>query len=353
LGAILLKHSATFPFIIALLAALFFGAATPVSKTLLTQLTTFQLAGLLYLGAAGGVIFLLLREGKFMLPWQMDRQNAFRLAGAIFFGGVIGPIALLWGLEQASAASVSMWLNLEVVATAVLGHFLFRDYLTRRSWLATGGVFLAAGILALGDGIAGIQAGLLVTIACVCWGIDNHLTALIDGITPAQSTFWKGLVAGSTNLAIGISLVPIQAASTSVVSALAVGAVSYGLSIVFYITAAQHLGATRSQLIFSSAPFLGVLLSISFLREPFTLIQGVAAILFLISMLVLFREQHQHHHKHANIYHDHLHIHNDDHHLHQHPGNLDKLRHSHQHNHDAFAHGHPHWPDLHHRHDHN
>ena len=49
-------------------------------------------------------------------------------------------------------------------------------------------------------------AGFLVLLACCCWGLDNHLTALIDGLTPSQSTFWKGLVAGSVNTALGLAL---------------------------------------------------------------------------------------------------------------------------------------------------
>jgi hypothetical protein len=43
------------PVVYALLAAALFGAATPASKVLLMGLTSFQLAGLLYLGAALGV----------------------------------------------------------------------------------------------------------------------------------------------------------------------------------------------------------------------------------------------------------------------------------------------------------
>jgi hypothetical protein len=31
-----------------------------------------------------------------------------------------------------------------------------------------------------------------VLAACACWGLDNQLTALIDGITPSQTAFWKG-----------------------------------------------------------------------------------------------------------------------------------------------------------------
>ncbi len=336
---------------IALLSALLFGAATPISKNLLSQLSSFQLAGLLYIGAAIGVIFIVVRDGKFILPWRMDRKNAFRLLGAVIFGGMLGPLALLAGLRLANASSVSMWLNLEMVATAVLGHFIFKDHLTRTGWIAAGGILLSAVILTSGEGSAGILAGVLVTLACICWGIDNHLTALIDGITPAQSTFWKGLVAGTTNLIIGISIAPLVGSMGAVVGGLILGVFAYGFSIVLYITAAQHLGATRSQLIFSSAPFWGILLSILILGEKFTWQLAVAIILFIASLVLLMREQHQHHHIHEEMLHDHPHRHDDGHHDH-HDMDVPDGWHSHPHQHVFLKHAHPHLPDLHHRHTH-
>jgi drug/metabolite transporter (DMT)-like permease len=339
-------------FFLALLAALFFGAATPVSKPLLAQLTSFQLAGLLYLGAALGVILLLLRERSFTPPWRMDRRNLLLLLGSVFFGGILGPLALLAGLRLASAASVSLWLNLEMVATAVLGHFVFKDHLTKRSWLAAGGIFLAAVILAAGEGAAGIMAGLLVLAACVSWGIDNHVTSLIDGITPAQSTFWKGLVAGTTNLVIGVSLAPLAASIGGVLGGLGIGVVAYGLSIVLYIASAQQLGATRSQLIFSSAPFWGVLLSVVLLGEKVTWQHGLAAVIFIGSIVLLYREQHGHTHTHRAQEHEHLHSHDDEHHVHEHETMPENGWHSHVHEHTPLEHVHPHWPDLHHRHEH-
>ena len=344
-----LKHTG---FGIALLSALLFGAATPISKPLLDSYSPFQLAGLLYLGAALGVVFLILREGKFISPWRLDNRNRLRLVGAVVFGSILGPLALLAGLSQAMAASVSMWLNLEMVATAVLGHFIFKDHLTRRGWLAAAGILAAAVLLAANEGIAGFQAGLLVAAACLCWGIDNQLTALIDGITPAQSTFWKGLVAGSTNLFIGISLAPLAAGIGAFIGALALGTAAYGLSIVLYISSAQQLGATRSQLIFSSAPFWGVLLSILILGERLSLIHGLAALVFLVSILVLFVEQHAHPHTHLAATHQHRHNHLDDHHNHSHPGINPSTWHSHPHQHEPLQHEHKHLPDLHHRHSH-
>lgn len=339
-------------FFIALLSALLFGAATPVSKMLLAHLTSFQLAGLLYLGAALGVVILLLRDRKFIMPWRMDRRNRLLLLGSIIFGGILGPLALLAGLRLASAASVSLWLNLEMVATALIGHFFFKDHLTRRSWLAAGGILTAAVVLTLGEGSAGILAGLLVLAACISWGIDNHVTALIDGISPAQSTFWKGLAAGSTNLIIGVSLAPLAASIGEVAGGLGIGIFSYGFSIVLYITSAQQLGATRSQLIFSSAPFWGVLLSILLLGEPITWQLGLAVMIFMASIALLYHEQHGHAHRHAAQRHEHLHGHQDGHHLHEHKDDPGAGWHSHPHEHTPLEHVHPHWPDLHHRHEH-
>jgi len=43
------------------------------------------------------------------------------------------------GLKTANAASVSIWLNMELVATAILGVLIFKDALDRNTWI---GVFL-------------------------------------------------------------------------------------------------------------------------------------------------------------------------------------------------------------------
>ena len=64
----------------------FFGMPTPASKLLLRHLEYFKLAGLLDLGAALGllpVVILQFRKTNFAL----DRKNLSRLAGAIVFGG--------------------------------------------------------------------------------------------------------------------------------------------------------------------------------------------------------------------------------------------------------------------------
>jgi drug/metabolite transporter (DMT)-like permease len=337
--------------LLALLSAALFGAATPLSKALLTSFSPFQLAGLLYLGAAMGAATMAFKKGQAQ-PWRMDNRNIIRLSGAVLCGGVLAPLFLLLGLKAASAASVSLWLPLELVATAILGRLLFRDHLGKFGWLGMLGVMAASVLLSFGEGTAGIKAGVLILIACVCWGFDNNFTALIDGITPAQSTFWKGMVAGVINLGIGLLTQDFGGTSATTAGALGVGIISYGASIVLYITAAQNIGAARGQMFFASSPFFGVLLSALFLGESITAIQLAAVVCLSGSLMLVFRDRHDHRHLHEELDHEHSHRHDDGHHLHEHPGDRETVHHTHRHRHLPVAHAHPHWPDLHHRHGH-
>ncbi len=335
-------------------SALLFGMATPLSKTLLDGLGPFQLAGLLYIGAAAGLLPKVLFEGGLKKVFQMNRTNKFRLSGAVVLGGIIGPVALLFGLRIAEATSVSMWLNLELVFTAVLGHFVFRDYLGKLGWLGSLGAVLAAGLLSWDGGMAGLRAGVFVSVACLSWGFDNHFTALIDEISPATNTFFKGLLAGPINLVIGLTAGSFAGGAGAIGYALALGAISYGASIALYISSAHGLGATRAQVIFASAPFFGVGGSIILLGETLSVAQTLAAGLLVLSLIPLLADSHLHEHSHHSTSHKHFHRHAEGHHEHTHEEvNLPSwVPHTHEHDHDGGKHSHPHLPDIHHRHDH-
>ncbi|MDW7774217.1 MAG: EamA family transporter [Desulfobulbaceae bacterium] len=347
------KHHTAKLLAIGLTSACLFGAATPASKALLSGIQPQVLAGLLYLGAALGVLPAVARTKSFAPPWCAGRQTLLLLTGAIVLGGILGPLLLLLGLKAASSGSVALWLNLEFVATVILGHYLFHEHLTARGWIAASGTLLAAMLITGGEGFAGVLPVLFVAAACLCWGFDNHFTALIDGITPAQITLWKGLVAGAFNLIIGGYLAGAVGKPQAVLPALLVGSLCYGMSVTLYIITAQGLGASRSQMIFSTAPFFGVLLSVIVLGEAFTWIQAMATGIIAASLVLLFTEKHAHIHRHDAIIHQHAHNHLDGHHDgHEHSDLAASESHVHRHEHDSVEHAHKHWPDLHHRHSH-
>jgi len=343
------------PFLWCLIAAALFGAATPISKLLLGGLGPFTLAGALYIGA--GIALLPAAVRGRSRTRAINGRNLALVTGVVGFGGILAPVFLLYGLSQAPAGSVALWLNFEPVATALLAWVMFREHVTRHSWLAVLLVLASGTLLAQPFTWGSLEAASLVTLACVCWGLDNNFTALVDAFTPAQTTSIKGILAGSVNLAIGswfeAGLGSLQVAAL----ALSIGALCFGLSLVLYIAGAQQLGAIRSQLLFATSPFYGLVLAWTALGEPVLWTQIAAAGLAILSIWLLYSERHGHAHTHESVTHLHSHRHDDGHHDHarhdhQHAGLTASVWHTHEHTHESVTHTHPHRPDLHHRHTH-
>jgi drug/metabolite transporter (DMT)-like permease len=274
------------------------------------------------------------------------------LAVAIVAGGAVGPALLTAGLVDTPAATASLLLNMELVATVVLAATLFREHLGR-TMIAAALLVTAAGVLLVWEPGQSVSLGaLLIVGACACWGLDNSVTSRIDQVSPQHVTFLKGIVAGSVNLALGLVISGAgNVSGRSIVGALVVGALGYGASITLWVRGAQQLGAARGQLIFASAPFLGAVLSWVLLSDAIETVQLVALGIAAVGVGVSLRSDHLHEHHHHVMVHTHEHTHDDGHHEHAHADGFEG-RHSHVHEHRELAHAHPHVPDLHHRHDH-
>jgi drug/metabolite transporter (DMT)-like permease len=337
------------PVLWALAAAALFGASTPACKLLVERLGTFELAGLLYLGAALGTAPAALRS-----PWRTARaaHGLRRLSISVLFGGVLGPLFLLAALDRAPAASVALWLALESVATALVGRMLFHERLGRSGWGAVAVVTASAAVLAAPSGVSAGTAAALAALACLCWGVDNNAASVIDSFTPAQIAFVKGLAAGTVNFAIGRTLAthPISLAPSAL--ALGIGALGYGLSLALYVASAQQLGPSRSQLVFSTAPLWGAVGAALIVGERLQPLHAAAAGLMVLGMWLLYRDRHEHEHGHAALTHSHAHRHDDGHHAHAHSDLPASAWHTHEHTHDEQRHAHAHVSDLHHRHEH-
>lgn len=339
--------------LLGLLAGLLFGLATPISKLLLASISSYTMAGLLYFGAALVFFPYVIKNYRTDFDPALIKSNGLKLLGIIAFGGVLGPLFLLAGLSNANASSVSIWLNFELIATAILGVLFFKEHLSKYA-LAGIGLTLASGIvISFNENAAGLQSGILIVLACFFWGIDNHLTAVVDGISSKATTFIKGLVGGSVNIAIGVlffnttDFLQIQS-----FLAILVGMLSYGVSIVLYISTAQIIGATRGQMLFSTSPFWGILGATLFLAEPITWTMLLAFALLSAGIVLSNITGHGHQHGHEETRHIHLHTHSDGHHFHEHPDLPRDVLHIHIHSHLELGHEHDHFPDLHHRHDH-
>ena len=332
-----------------LAAAVLFGASAPAASVLAGDMPALVLAGLLYLGAAIAVTPAVVRHR----PNATALSAGWRpLAIAVVFGGALGPVLLVAGLARTSAATASLLLNFELVATILLAATLFREHLGARLLAAAALVSTAGVILVWQPGVAFDTGGIFVIGACACWGLDNAVTSKIDQLSPEQITLTKGLVAGGANLILGLMLASsLNLRTGEVLAALAIGALGYGASITLWVKGARDLGAARGQVIFAAAPFIGAAVAWVFLGDAVTFAQLVAVPVAIVGVGLSLRSGHEHRHVHEPIVHEHEHRHDDGHHTHTHTPPVTG-RHTHRHEHAALVHAHPHVPDLHHRHAH-
>lgn len=331
-----------------LAAAVLFGASAPAAYTLAGDMPALVLAGLLYVGAALAVLPFCIRRP----PRLGDVRAGWRpLMLAVLFGGALGPALLVAGLAQAPAATASLLLNLELVATVAIAATLFREHLGRRLIAAAGLITVAGGLLVLEPGVGVRPGSLLIVGACACWGVDNSVTARIDQLSPQHVTLAKGIVAGTANLVIGLLIAGRWGVSNrELIAALTIGALGYGASITLWVKGARDLGAARGQVIFAAAPFIGALISWTVLSERVTWLELVSVPIAISGVALSLHTGHEHDHRHIVTEHEHEHSH-DDHHAHSHPSEV-YGRHTHRHEHRELVHSHPHVPDLHHAHEH-
>ncbi|TAL41948.1 MAG: DMT family transporter [Salinibacterium sp.] len=301
----------------ALASAVLFGAGTPIAKLLLDSVAPWLLAGLLYLGSGLGLaLYRLIRRSARV---RLSRADLLPLAGAILFGGIIGPVLLMVGLVGAPASGASLLLNAEAVFTVLLAWFVFRENFDARVVLGMLAIVAGAVVLAW-PGAAefnGILPALAILGACLAWAVDNNLTRKVALTDATWLAAVKGLVAGPTNLVLAFALGAQLPPLLNVGAAMLVGLAAYGVSLVLFIIALRHIGAARAGAYFSVAPFFGAVLAVA-LGDPISVALVVAAALMAVGVWLHLTERHSHEHTHA----------------------------------DGTTHTHPHYPDAEHRHEH-
>lgn len=338
---------------IGLLAAVTFGASTPFAKLLLDDVGPQLLAGLLYLGA----LLSLLAATPFRLrnvEARLRRADLPRLGGLVIAGGVAAPVFLLLGLERMSGSTGSLLLNLEGPFTVLLGLAVFGEHLSRRALLGAGAVFAGGALLSWGGsgGSADAVGALFVAIACLLWSVDNNLTQSLTLRDPFAIVRVKVGMAAVVNVTLGLVSSARFPRTPILAAAVALGAVSYGFSIVLDAYALRALGAAREAAIFATAPFIGAVVALPVLSETVSGLEVIAGFVMSIGIVLLLAERHDHMHSHEVLVHEHAHVH-DEHHRHDHAPDVAFAEpHSHRHRHEAMGHAHSHVSDLHHRHRH-
>lgn len=338
--------------LLAALAALAFGAATPLVAWAGRDVGPLSTAALLYIGAAVTAALLQLVSRK--TEAKVRRSDAPRLIAIGIAGGAIAPSLLAWGLQRAGATTGALLLNLEAVFTVLLARAFFHEPIGRRVALAV--ACMAAGGAALTlDSTAGGSVGVLgivaVAGATAAWALDNTWTRPLAERDPFQVILVKGALGASLTTMVallrGEAVPPVAHAAVL----LACGATGYGASLYLYLLAQRRIGAGRTGSVFALAPFIGAAIAWSLGDRHAGWLAVAAAALFAFGVYLHLTERHRHRHTHAPLEHEHMHRHDDAHHTHSHDPPV-VGEHSHVHRHEPLEHDHDHAPDVHHAHTH-
>jgi len=198
--------------------------------------------------------------GQADIPW---------LAGSIISGGIGAPVLLMTSLRVTPAATASLLLNFESVATTILAISIFHESVGRRVFWAIGLITAGAVIMSfIANGEWGVSIGALGIIgSTVLWGIDNNLTRRIAAKDPVMIGMIKGIISGAFTLALALISSAQVPPVTTMLEALLLGSFSYGVALAMFIAALRSLGASRTSALFGTAPFWGALLSFIIFRE--------------------------------------------------------------------------------------
>ncbi|MES2635309.1 MAG: DMT family transporter [Pseudomonadota bacterium] len=336
----------------ALLSAVLFGISTPLVQRAGEGLGPFATAALLYAGSA--MAGALLRRPATMEA-RLRVSDLGRISLMAFFGAVIGPVALAWGLQHTSGASSSLMLSLEALFTAVLARLLYQEVMDRRVWTAMMLLLLGGVVLVIDRGLGGgstqLPGLLAVMAATAAWGVDNTLSRGVAERDPGQVVLAKSAMGASAAAVIALLLGEAVPPATRALALLAIGGAGYGVSLRLYLLAQREFGAARTGSVFAFAPFIGAAVAVGLGERGLTWGMAAGAALMLAGVLVHLLERHAHAHTHEPMVHEHAHTHDDGHHDHSHPAPVPGT-HSHVHQHAPLEHNHAHVPDAHHGHKH-
>jgi drug/metabolite transporter (DMT)-like permease len=254
-----------------ILAAALYAISTPFSKILLTKVSPMMMAAFLYLGAGFGMLIIgIVRENvqKSSKELRLTRNELPYIVAMVLLD-IAAPIFLMFGLKITGAANASLLNNFEIVATAVIALFVFKEVISKQLWFAIALITLASILLSVNDlsSISFSWGSGLILMACICWGIENNCTRKLSTKDPLQIVVIKGIFSGFGSLAIAFSTGELLPKMTIIPVVLLLGFVAYGLSIFFYVYAQREIGAAKTSAYYAIAPFIGAALSFIVLGE--------------------------------------------------------------------------------------
>lgn len=295
------SHNRT-AFLYALITAILIGGSAPLTKLLIGGAEPLALAALISLGSGAGALFFFLAGTAMKNRWSRGeippgKRDIPWLVGVTIFGGVLAPVTLIISLSGTPAATASLLLNFEAVATTLIAAAIFRERVSRRVWVALG-LITAACILLTYDPAAGLGLSLPalgILLTCLFWALDNNMGQRLSAKDPLMIISIKGLGASTITFLFAFAAGQQLPEVVTMIAAMTVGFFCYGgLTSIFFLLALRGIGAARAGSLLAVSPFFSVLFSLVLFAEIPAAVFYVALPVMVIGAWLLISERHSH-----------------------------------------------------------
>ncbi|HJJ48323.1 MAG TPA: DMT family transporter [Methanocorpusculum sp.] len=271
--------------LLAVLSGVLFAFLTPLSAVFLETAAPVFTITALNTGAGIGMALLLLftRKTKNAEKNEKIKKKDIPYLILITIADLLAAIFTILSLTYVSADSISLVLNFEIVATALIAFSFFKEKISKRLGIAIALITLGCIVITAGDlerfvASPGIP---LALAACVCWGISSNLYQKVTHLNPALvvtiRSFGIGIMAFIISLIIGETISGLSL----ILIMMIIGFVIYGLGNIFLILSRKKLGAGLTAAIFGFSPFLSAFISLLIFRESITLNFTISLILLI------------------------------------------------------------------------
>ncbi|MBQ6498147.1 MAG: DMT family transporter [Bacilli bacterium] len=273
--------------VLALVSACLYAFNVIIEKKYVDSMSSEKILFLMYLGAGVGLFIIhLLTKHKYKEKENKITKKEVPKIMTIVVCELLASFFIIEAVKNIDASLVSLLSIFEIIMTSLCAYLIFKTPIEKNEVIAIIFVLLGSFILNFKNSILSSISlnSLLVIFACLCWGIENNVTASISSKEPALFTSIKC----SAVALLYLILVCIKGDFSFNYSILIIfGFFSYGLSILAYALSTKYLGASKATLVFSFSPIFGVLLAFIIYGEELTPTFLISAVLMIIGIIFM------------------------------------------------------------------
>ncbi len=281
------KVLANIGLLLALVSAFLYSFTVIVEKKYINSLNSNEILFLMYLGAGVGLLVIhLFTKNKYKERETRITKKEIPKIILIVICELLASFSIIEALKSIDASLVSLLTIFEIVMTSLCAYYIFKAPIEKNEVIAIVFVLLGSFILNFKNGtISNISVNsLLVIFACLCWGINNNITASISSKEPA---FFTSIKCSSVAILYLILSIIDNGVTFQYPILILFGFISYGLGILTYAISTRYLGASKATLVFSFSPIFGVILSFIIYSEKLTVTFVISVVLMIIGILFM------------------------------------------------------------------